>query len=1305
MLWLYDEFETDFTYNGIVLNNAYDSDIHWVLNTMYKLTFKYPTVDNDLYSFIEKGMIVKADEHDRTNLFRIKDIDISENDKCITVTAYQKNYDFSKRLVDNFGRLRVNCMSVLDEWYSNFLSSEKDFSYYSDINAINSFVSHNDDTDNKLRTSFELLGGIADTYSADIDMHDKQISLLERLGRDTEEVLTTAKNISEFVNTSNSDEIVTRIYASSTFKVGDKYDKKDLREQHRQQLKALRESQKEYSQGRNAVKKVQQMKDEIAKKYAKELAKNNKKVKRSGKVIKSYSQIESEVNAKYQARERKSQQRKAESQAIADRKKAEIESLKAQQKEELEALDEEITINLIVESPLINDYPFINEIAVSNNDLRTAEELEEWAMEYFTKQNIDKPKNSIKVTYEQLSEDINRGDTVILKYLKYGVDERIRVVETHYDPMLKKWKEFILGEKEGRLGSEVSNASSGAIAKANAYTDIITMDIERKVKERNENYDKLFKKNTDEINKKIEDGFEKAKASSEVVKAKIDEELEKKLSPIRNQVSTTVENYNRQFQATNLEISKNRVEATKQIQALSDRVSNMQDLSSNPTVVELKQLASEIKENDKLIKTQVTEIAGNVTREISAVKSKTQNDLNVVKAEFTEGIDGLVRKISSLEEYKNQDGSRTETLKRWVQQDTASQLSRERSEITKIVDAKGFVKNTEFSNKFNENARGITSQLSALETYKNQDGNRVSALKEWTQQNTANQLTATRRSIESWVDSKGYATTAVVNNKVRETADSFSREISNTTNSINALNSWKQTTNQTLNTVTSTLDDTVKHSQLQITSDSINFGSNKVFDGKKLASMLSVSPDSIKAITDKLIITPANENLVREQYRGNVTFDRRDFYLNKISDNNKPGDEYYFTVEARQVRTTNGYKDLNAMVHVKYKDGSDDWLSTVLYPASGYGVRNCTATIKILDRNKEIDFIEPILQQNAWSNYTTYSINKLTVVKKKSAELIVDGSIEGRQIKASTLETGHHKAGSITSEIIAANAVKAKHVQIDDGLINNLVTHNAFITKLWAQDAFIKNLSAVKIKSTQIDADLLSAYTGRIGSFSIGSHWAGGGRWITGVNQFQIGISDGTNGAEGAALWVNWGNAWNKVGDNAWYVMNNGQMICKNYATFSKQITAPGGIDVNRANVYGYATSGRVGKTSTIWWSEIDQVRSRVSDKRLKTNIKPTKINALDTLNSIKMVEFNWRKDGKFEKIGAIAQQVQSVDEHLVVKHTIDKDTTSDYLRINYYDTIPYLIKAIQELSEENKILKQQIGGINTWMTNYNQSI
>ena len=1220
MLWLYDEFETDFTYNGIVLNNAYDSDIHWVLNTMYKLTFKYPTVDNELYSFIEKGMIVKADEHDRTNLFRIKDIDISENDKCITVTAYQKNYDFSKRLVNNFSRVRVDCMSVLDEWYSQFLSSEKDFSYYSDISDINSFSTYKDEKDNQPKVSFELLGEIASVYSADIDMHDKQISLLRKLGRDTEEVLTTAKNISEFVNISNSDEIVTRIYATTTFRVGDKDDKKDLQARHREELRALRQSQKEYSQSRNAEKKSQQIQEEIAKKYAKELAKHNRTIKRSGTTSKSYSQIESEVRAKYQVREQKAQVRRVESQALADRKKSEIESLKARQKDESASLDEEITISLIIESPLINDYPFINEISISNNDLRTAEELEEWAMEYFTKGNIDKPKNSIKVTYEQLSEDINRGDTVILKYLKYGIDERIRVVETHYDPMLKKWKEFILGEKEGRLGSEVAHSTSGAEVRANAYTDRLSMDIDRRVEERSKNYDELFKKNTDEINKKIEDGFEKAKASSEVTKAKIDEDLEKKLSPIRDQVSTTVENYNRQFQATNLEISKNRVEATKQIQALTDRVNNIQDISNNETVRELRGLVNGAT-------SKVTELETSITREFTNIKKKNEDSLSAVKAEFKKGVDGLTSKITTLEEYKNQDGTRTENLKQWVQRDTASQLSRERTEINKIIDNKGFVKNTEFSSKFTESARGITNQLSALETYKNQDGVRVANMQIWVQNNTANQLTAARRSIESWVNEKGYATTSVVENKVRETANSFSREISNVRNSIptslggrnyitdsknlntkgfpswakwkksvegdtlvltkvggsdtigffvsltelvktefqnetmtwsidvkanrsltlrnvgfetngqkqvdittqwqrikhtfvnkfsnwyqfifynpttnfnngdkiyirlpklekgnvatdwtpapedsqqsiNELNSWKQTATETLNTVSSTLNDTVKHSQLRIGADGIDFGSNKIFNGRNLASILSVSPESIQAISDRVVITPSNENLVKSEFRESATSSSRDIWITPEITSDKLNNGDQFIIEGIGSWSGTLRHDLNFIIAVKYKSGKWTWITSRLKARGEYSnsIIPLKTTLTINGLNEEVAMYRLGLQQPDWSNFTNITFKNAKIYKKKSAELIVDGSIEGRQIKAETLETGHHKAGSITSEIIAANAVKAKHILIDDGLVNNLVTHKAFINQLWSQQAFINNLKAINFDFTK----------------------------------------------------------------------------------------------------------------------------------------------------------------------------------------------------------------------------------------------
>lgn len=571
MLYLYDPFEKDFTYNGIVLNNAYDSDIHWVLNSTYKLTFKYPTVDNDMYSMIEKGMIVKANEDNRTNLFRIRDIEVNENDKSITVTAYQKTFDYSNRLVSKFARLDSNCQTVLDEWYANFLSKEKDFTYWSDITQTNSFATFKNENDTQSKTAFDLLGQIADTFKGDIDLHDTQINVLKKLGTDTQEVLTTAKNISSFVNSSNIDDIVTRLYVTSTFKVGDKEDKKELREQHKKELAALRETQKRASKEYNAKKKSQQMQEEINSRYARELSKQTKKTKRSGHTVKSYSQIANEVSNKYRDRDAKAAQRKLESQAQADRRKAEIDKLKAQQKEEMAALDEEITISLVVESPLINDYPFINEMAVSNNELQTAEELEEWAMEHFTIDNIDKPKNSIKVSYEQLSEKISRGDTVILKYLKYDVDERIRIVETHYDPMLERWKSFVLGSKEGKLGSEISSSSQTAELRANAYTDAISYDFAKKVKEQVENVNKVFEKKEELFKKQIEDGIEVSKAKAEVVKNEIREEINNSITELNHKIdnmsSSSIEDLRRQ-----VEENKTISEATIKMMGTEDSV-------------------------------------------------------------------------------------------------------------------------------------------------------------------------------------------------------------------------------------------------------------------------------------------------------------------------------------------------------------------------------------------------------------------------------------------------------------------------------------------------------------------------------------------------------------------------------------------------------------------------------------------------------------------------------------------------------------------------------------------------------------
>lgn len=321
------------------------------------------------------------------------------------------------------------------------------------------------------------------------------------------------------------------------------------------------------------------------------------------------------------------------------------------------------------------------------------------------------------------------------------------------------------------------------------------------------------------------------------------------------------------------------------------------------------------------------------------------------------------------------------------------------------------------------------------------------------------------------------------------------------------------------------------------------------------------------------------------------------------------------------------------------------------------------------------------------------SIDLISPHIRVTGNMVVDGTLEGRKIKANTLETGHHKAGSITTEILAANAVKADKLLVDTALINKFLANSAFITELFAKKAFINQLQTVKISATQLDTDWLSAYTGDIGGFRIGKNPnQPGDFWLTGSNNFNCGLNPGHNiGTRGAQIWAAWGNKWDKAGDNAWWVDGHGVMHCYNRPILSKGLDISGGnLDMHGSDIEGYADMHK-NKTTVIWWSQIDRVKSSVSDERFKTNINPTKVKAVELLNKIEIVEFNWKKDNKFEKIGAIAQQVQTVDESLVVKDMDSKQSYSEYLRIRYYDTIPYLIKAVQELSQQNKELKNKL--------------
>ena len=1660
---LYKANETNFEHLGVsVLSDASKCHVSREKNGIYILEFDYPINGKDVEK-IKEGMYIKSDAGYRTKnqRFIVSKITKTQNEFKIYCQHISQVKTTMNAIRPDITVTSVSAVGALRAWRDNLLDSREEFFVQSDISTLNSTTWKVENIENARDALGGKAGSILDVWGGEYEFDNLNITLHRSMGIDNPTIIAYGKNLLDLEQEQSILETYTSVFPF----------KKYTDDNNREQLITLPE--------------------------------------------------------------------------------------------------------ILLDSTHLNKFTHRRILKVdfsSDENLKTVEQLRSKAKSYIKSNNVGVPKTNLKINYQDLSkvegvfdnpalEQIDLCDRLKVYYNELGIlNENAKVVKVIWDVILEENHEIEVGD--GR--SSFTDSTSAKLESLQVQNDSVLARINALVAEQEAAFDRFFKEKSKVIEDKVKGGYEKALLSSEEKIRKMGEAFDEKINQFREQVSTAVENYNRQFQATNLEISKNRVEATKQIQAvnleisksrieatkqiqaLTDRVNNIQDISNNETVRELRGLVNGAT-------SKVTELETSITREFTAVKKKNEDGLNAVKAEFTKSVDGLTSKITSLEEYKNQDSSRTETLKQWVQRDTASQLSRERTEINRIVDAKGYVKNTEFSNKFNENAQGINRKLEALETYKNQDGVRTANLQIWTQNNTANQLTAARRSIESWVDDKGYATTSVVENKVQETANSisreirniresiptsfggrnyivesdkltninsggtnwektvengtlvftkvratestgiwtqimpflkdnfqnevltwslevkasknisfnnvgqetngfkgrvdlttnwqrishtftnrytqhyafvfyqmlgtcspgdkvyvrlpkleignvatdwtpapednnafvkntefsnkfnenargitnqltalenyknqdgarvanmqiwvqnntanqltaerrniekwvnekgyatnsvvenkvqetansFSREISNVRNSIptsiggrnyipnsnfakdlenwemarlnnsglnwqkghaihhfgrglhiwgtpngdykglgtvvfnltakqgekltvsmdlgkdalnnnailsiglhyivdndivsqqwqtldlatqnfevkkykrisktftvtadmnrcrlmihtkpnqlinfyvdniklekgdistdwtpapedveqnvNELNTWKQTTNQTLNTVTSTLNDTVRHAQLRIGADGIDFGSNKVFNGRNLASILSVSPESIQAITDRLVISPANENLVKREYRDTFILNVRNGVLNRIYGSNVDlVGEYQFKVAIIDFDTP----ILNASIHVKYKDGTDSWFNSE-FPTPSIATLETSTSVKVqVESRKEIEYIEPLVFQNKWSDFYRFHLKKLFVGKKKSAELIVDGSIEGRQIKAETLETGHHKSGSITSEIIAANAVKAKHILIDDGLINNLVTHNAFISKLWAQDAFIRSLKTVKITSTQIDTETLRGKTitgatidggeirGRtkikLGEYGFMQPTSEGGLQINSPRRFNSkdGIGVQIIGATERGEDIPYGlfvyqdkdfTVGDRAVDTDSYIMtvqgfirtkgiNNLRFV--NYRDASTSI----GLWNRDVSLLFDNTDNDIyysWKSKYSLWGIIKNFYNTTSDERLKKDIVTCDYKALDLINDFKFKSFNWKYHEEFgqkpyTEIGLIAQDVEKINKNFVAM-------AGEYKTLNQFNLLTYSLKAIQELSTQNKELQQKI--------------
>lgn len=102
-----------------------------------------------------------------------------------------------------------------------------------------------------------------------------------------------------------------------------------------------------------------------------------------------------------------------------------------------------------------------------------------------------------------------------------------------------------------------------------------------------------------------------------------------------------------------------------------------------------------------------------------------------------------------------------------------------------------------------------------------------------------------------------------------------------------------------------------------------------------------------------------------------------------------------------------------------------------------------------------------------------------------------------------------------------------------------------------------------------------------------------------------------------------------------------------------------------------------------------------ISDIRLKKNVKDSETDALETVNRMKVRQFDWkeRMGGWHQNIGFVADELEEIDPNLALGGGYDENGEMDIKQINSPYLLNYAIKAIQELSakvdEQEKRIKE----------------
>lgn len=193
--------------------------------------------------------------------------------------------------------------------------------------------------------------------------------------------------------------------------------------------------------------------------------------------------------------------------------------------------EKDVVFETVVESPLINEYPYIlADFREYEDSFRTLGALKKYGENLFKTFRIDLPKESFSLvgTDEINSYNLDIDDTCIIYYEDYKIHKRIDVVGYTFSPMEFRYLQVDFGYKLKSLSDTLLNKTDKKIKIKN---ENLLNNIDSKIEKSTNNISDKVEKTKKEIEEEIKKNILENKIALDIVikniKANLEEEIEK----------------------------------------------------------------------------------------------------------------------------------------------------------------------------------------------------------------------------------------------------------------------------------------------------------------------------------------------------------------------------------------------------------------------------------------------------------------------------------------------------------------------------------------------------------------------------------------------------------------------------------------------------------------------------------------------------------------------------------------------------------------------------------------------------------